>query len=232
MFKNLLLVGLLAGVLSGSLLTLLQAFTVIPVIHQAEQYEDLLPVSQGEEDAHGHIDGEGKDWKPNEGWERLGFTWLANVAIGSGFGLMMAGLMSLHRPKTWGQAILFGLAGYYVFFLAPAFLLPPELPGSDSPHLEARQAIWILTVAVSLIGIALSSFTTNPWLSLLGLVGLVAPFMLFGQQDVHSLAPVPLDLIERFTWLTFLTNAIHWLTVSASSYWLSMKSNNKLTKYT
>lgn len=227
MFKNLLLVGLLAGVLSGSLLTLLQVFTVIPVIHQAEQYENQFPASQGEEDAHGHIDDGGKDWKPNEGWERLGFTWLANVAIGSGFGLIMAGLMSLHRPKTWLQAILFGLAGYYAFFLAPAFLLPPELPGSDSPDLKTRQAIWIFTVVISAIGIALLSFTTKPWLRLLGLIGLVSPFIIFSPQDVHYLAPVPSDLIERFTWLTVLTNAIHWLIIGASSYWLFMISNNK-----
>jgi cobalt transporter subunit CbtA len=226
MLKNLLLVGLLAGVLSGSLLTLLQAFTVIPVILQAEQYENQLPVSQDEGGVHGHLD-EGEDWKPNEGWERLGFTWLANVAIGSGFGLIMAGLMSLHRPKTWFQALLFGVSGYYAFFLAPAYLLPPELPGSDSPDLTTRQAIWVFTVVVSAIGIALFSSTSKPWLRLVGLVGLVSPFILFSQQDIHYLAPVPLDLIERFTWLTVLTNAIHWLIIGASSYWLFMTLNNK-----
>jgi cobalt transporter subunit CbtA len=214
-------VGLLAGVLSGSLLTVLQAFTVIPLIHQAEQYENQLPVSVGEEGKHGHDD-LAEDWKPKEGWERLGFTWLANLSIASGFGLMLAGLMSLHRPKSWVQALLFGVAGCYAFFLAPAFLLPPELPGADSPDLESRQAIWMFTVVVSLLSIALLGFATKPWLRLLGLAGLVSPFILFSQQDVHYLAEIPKGLVERFTWLVVATNAIHWVILGLSAYWLVM----------
>jgi len=226
MFKNLLLVGLLAGVLSGSLLTVLQDFTVIPLIHQAEQYENQLPVLGSETGQHGH-DGPEKEWEPADGWERFAFTWLANVSIAAGFGLIMAGIMSLHSPKTWTQAVLFGVAGYYAFFLAPAFLLPPELPGSDSSHLQSRQAIWLYTVVVSLVSMALLSFTTRPWLRLLGLVSLASPFLLFTQEDAHYSVPVPSELIEQFTWMTTVTNALLWASIGLSVRWLIMKVINQ-----
>jgi cobalt transporter subunit CbtA len=229
MFKNLLLVGLLAGVLSGSLLTVLQALIVIPLIHQAEQYENQLPVSMGEEGKHGHDD-QAEDWKPHEGWERLGFTWLANLSIASGFGLMLAGMMSLHRTKTWIQALLFGVAGYYAFFLAPAFLLPPELPGADSPDLESRQAIWIVTVVVSLLAIGLLGFATNPWLRLLGLAGLALPFMLFSQAPAHYPAAVPQDLIHQFSWMTGVINMINWVALGLLVFWLLSGINAKVVK--
>lgn len=226
MFKNLLLVGLLAGVLSGSLLTLLQAVTVIPLIHQAEQYENQLTVMGGETGQHRH-DGPVKEWGPANGWERFAFTWFANVSIAAGFGLMMAGIMSLHPPKSWTQAVLFGVAGYYAFFLAPAFLLPPELPGSDSSHLQSRQVIWLYTVVVSLVSMALVGFSTRPWLRLLGLVSLAPPFLLFTQEDVRYSVPVPSELIEQFTRMTAVTNALLWATIGLSVRWLFLKVINQ-----
>lgn len=226
MFKNLLLVGLLAGVMSGSFLTLLQAVTVIPLIHQAEQYERQLPVIGSETGQHEH-DGPEKEWEPANGWERFAFTWLANVSIAAGFGLMMAGTMSLHPPKSWTQAVLFGVAGYYAFFLGPAFLLPPELPGADSSHLQSRQAIWLYAVVVSLVSMALVSFSTRPWLRLLGLVSLASPFLLFTQEDVRYSVPVPSELIDQFTRMTAVTNALLWATIGLSVRWLFLKVINQ-----
>ena len=226
MFKNLLLVGLLAGVMSGSFLTLLQAVIVIPLIHEAEQYERQLPVMGSETGQH-ERDGPGREWEPANGWERFAFTWLANVSIAAGFGLMMAGIMSLHPPKSWTQAVLFGVAGYYAFFLAPAFLLPPELPGSDSSHLQSRQVIWLYTVVVSLVSMALVSFSTRPWLRLLGLVSLASPFLLFTQEDVRYSVPVPSELIEQFTRMTAVTNALLWATISLYVRWLFLKVINQ-----
>ena len=226
MFKNLLLVGLLAGVVSGSFLTLLQAVTVIPLIHQAEQYEHHLPVMGSETGQHEH-DGPEKEWEPANGWERFAFTWFANVSIAAGFGLMMAGIMSLHPPKSWTQAVLFGVAGYYAFFLAPAFLLPPELPGSDSSHLQSRQVIWLYTVVVSLVSMALVGFSTRPWLRLLGLVSLASPLLLFTQEDVRYSVPVPSELIEQFTRMTAVTNALLWATIGLSVRWLFLKVINQ-----
>ena len=54
MFRNLLLVGLLAGVLAGSLLSVLQYFTVIPLIQQAEVYEHQIAEWPAQRDAHEH----------------------------------------------------------------------------------------------------------------------------------------------------------------------------------
>lgn len=230
MLKNLLLVGLLTGVISGSLLTLLQSFTVIPLIQQAEQYEEWVPASSEMESHHDDSFAQ-EDWKPDEGWERLGFTWLANLSIASGFGLMMAGIMALHRPRSWAHSILFAACGYYAFFLAPALLLPPELPGSESPHLAHRQATWLFTVLASLAGLGIMGFVQKLSHRLLGLAALAAPFLIFTPLEVHYAAPVPPELITRFTWLAGVTNSAHWLILGFSTYWISLRLNSDRTPF-
>jgi cobalt transporter subunit CbtA len=219
MFRNLLLTGLLTGVLTGCLLTLLQYFFVLPLIQQAESHENTiaLPADTGESHVHSGPIGE---WQPAEGLERLAYTGLANVAIASGFGLMMAGVMALRRPLTLIQAVLFGLAGYYVFFIAPAVWLPPELPGADSPGLEGRQAIWLCAVALSFSGLSFLAFAANRWLRILGLLVLFSPYLLFTRQAVHYSAPVPANLIEQFALITGLTNFVFWITLGMMVYGL------------
>lgn len=173
MFKRLLIIGLLAGSFSGSLLTIIHLFTVIPLIHQAEQFENQLPVSLAEHASHS---AGSPEWEPEDGWERLGFTWISNLVIASGFGMMMAGMMSLRRPQNWTQATLFGLAGFYCFFLAPASLLPPELPGALTEGLLPRQGIWLYAVAASILSFALLRFTNQSSIRVFALLVLVSPF--------------------------------------------------------
>lgn len=222
MFRNLLLVGLLAGVLAGSLLSALQYFTVIPLIQQAEVYEHQSVELPTQRDAH-EPGASLAEWEPEEGLERLGFTWLANLAIATGFSLMMAGLMALHPPRRLAQALVYGLAGFYAFFIAPVLLLPPELPGADSPHLQTRQATWLLTVGASLAGLGLLAFAKARWLRLLGLLVTTSPFLLFTRFSPHYLASLPEDLIQRFAVMSGLSNLVLWLVIGMGVYWLPGK---------
>ena len=59
--------------------------------------------------------------------------------VAVGFALMLAGLYTLRAPTRTSQGLLWGLAGYAVFCLAPTMGLPPELPGTaaaDPPQGE------------------------------------------------------------------------------------------------
>ncbi len=222
MFRNLLLVGLLAGVFTGTLLTILQSFSVLPIIQQAEQYEGTANQPARPDATHEH-DEAAMDWQPTEGFERLAFTWLANLSIAAGFGLMMTGIMTLRRPNTFTEALLFGIGGYYVIFVAPALLLPPELPGAESHDLPARQATWLFTVAFSLAGLCMVAWSTTRWKRLLGFVVSCSPFLLFSRHEVNYADPVPPALIERFAWMTGFTNLLFWIALGLLVHWLQQR---------
>ena len=222
MFRNLLLVGLLAGVLTGTLLTIVQSFSVLPIIRQAEQYEGTANPATRPDAPHEHQEA-AIEWQPAEGIERLAFTWLANLSIGAGFGLMMTGIMTLRRPHTLTQALLFGIGGYYVIFVAPALLLPPELPGAESHDLQTRQATWLFTVVTSLAGLCILAWSSPHWKRLLGFVVICSPFLLFSRHQVNYADPVPPVLIGRFAWMTGFTNLLFWIALGSLVYWLQKR---------
>ena len=134
-----------AGLLAALLLTLLQILWVTPLILEAETYEKSEPVAaQPHEHAPGvaaHVHDE-EAWEPEDGWQRTLSTTGGNLVVAVGFALMLAGLFTLRAPgQTW-QGLLWGLAGYAVFCLAPSLGLPPELPGTAAADLVQRQYWW------------------------------------------------------------------------------------------
>jgi predicted cobalt transporter CbtA len=62
---------------------------------------------------------------------------LANVSMAVGFALMLVAAFALSgRRITWRSGLLWGLAGYGVFFVAPSLGLPPEVPGTLAAPLQ------------------------------------------------------------------------------------------------
>ena len=152
MFKRIVFSACLAGLLAGLVLTAIQQIQVIPIILEAETYETSVPtpeanIHQHEDDAHHHHDSEA--WGPEDGWQRTLFTAFANVLVAIGFALLLAAAFSLRPSFRWQQGLLWGLAGYLVFFVLPSLGLHPEIPGTVSAELSHRQAWWLLTVACS-----------------------------------------------------------------------------------
>lgn len=201
---------------------MLQSISVIPLIHQAELYEN---VAEGQASLHnGHMQEAGSpEWQPAEGAERLVFTWLANACIAAGFALMMTGVMAIRPPKTSAQSLIYGLCGYYVFFVAPALLLPPELPGAESSDLGVRQASWLITVILSCSGMALLVSARFWWVRVLALLVLSAPFMWLDAHPSMYSSAVPHPLIAQFAWMTGVTNLVFWLFLGIVVYLLSRK---------
>ncbi|HBP3631148.1 TPA: cobalt transporter, partial [Pseudomonas aeruginosa] len=143
-----------------------------------------------------------------------------NLVVAVGFALMLAGLFTLRAPgQTW-QGLLWGLAGYAVFCLAPSLGLPPELPGTAAADLVQRQYWWIATAAATAVGLALLVFGGNWPLKLVGAVLLALPH-LFGapQPEVHaSLAPEA--LAQRFVVASLVSNALFWAALGLAAAWL------------
>ena len=216
------------GLLAALLLTLLQSFWVAPLILQAETFEKA-PVA---EVAHEHAAGaaahthDAEAWEPENGWQRVLSTTGGNLVVAVGFALMLAGLYTLRAPTRTAQGLLWGLAGYATFVLAPTLGLPPELPGTAAADLAQRQIWWIGTAASTAAGIALLVFGRSWLLKVLGVAILAVPHVIGAPQpQVHSmLAPEALE--AQFKIASQLTNVAFWLAVGWISAWLFRRNRD------
>ena len=219
-----------SGLLAALLLTLLQSLWVTPLILAAEIYENAEPAAEhshaaeaaehqhaAEAVAHEHDE---ETWAPQDGLQRSLFTGLSNLVVAVGFALMLAGLYSLRAPGNSWQGLLWGLAGFATFNLAPSAGLPPELPGTAAAELLLRQYWWIGTAATTAAGLALLAFARPWWLRLLGLALLPLPHLVGAPHpEVHeSLAPEALG--QQFIYASLLSNALFWAALGLLSAWL------------
>ena len=217
------------GLLAALLLTLLQSLWVAPLILQAETYEKAPAVA---EVTHEHAAGaaahthDAEAWEPEDGWQRVLSTTGGNLVVAVGFALMLAGLYTLRAPTRTAQGLLWGLAGYATFVLAPTLGLPPELPGTAAADLALRQTWWIGTAASTAAGIALIVFGRNWLLKVLGVAILAVPHIIGAPQpQVHSmLAPEALE--AQFKIASQLTNVAFWLALGVISAWLFRRNRD------
>ncbi|NWA02179.1 CbtA family protein [Pseudomonas gingeri] len=210
------------GLLAALLLTLLQSFWVAPLILQAETYEKA-PATEVHEHADAAMAGHTHDeeaWEPEDGWQRVLSTTGGNLVVAVGFALMLAGLYTLRTPNRTSQGLLWGLAGYATFCLAPTLGLPPELPGTAAADLLQRQIWWVGTAASTAVAIALVVFGKHWALKVLGVAIVVVPHVIGAPQpEVHS-SLAPEELEAQFKIASQLTNAAFWLALGLISAWL------------
>lgn len=186
----------------------MQQIAVVPMILEAETYE----TGDDEESEAAPGDEAGMaPWAPEDGAERTFWTVLNSMLVGIGFGLLLSACYALRGTVTWKGGILWGLAGFAVFNLAPSLGLPPELPGDAAAGLEQRQVWWVLTAAVTAAGLWIIAFQPKPYLKLFGVALLVLPHV-FGapHPDVHG-GLAPDELRHAFAIATLLTNAVFWV---------------------
>lgn len=231
MFRRVLLAAVLAGIAAGGCLTLVQHFRVVPLILAAEAFENAPPAAKPSE-GHPHANPkpdapavakseEAKGWAPKEGFERTAFTLLANVLVGIGFALVLAGAMTLAGQRLMpGTGVVWGLAGYLVFSIAPALGLAPELPGMSAAELTARQVWWWSTVALTAVGIALVVFPKNAALKGLGIVLVAAPHIVGAPHPANHDSAVPAALAAQFAAVSLATAALFWIVLGAVTGWL------------
>ncbi|MFP6758258.1 MAG: CbtA family protein [Alphaproteobacteria bacterium] len=216
MFGRIIFAAALAGLAAGLALTAIQAYAVIPLILEAETYEDQGPVT----DDHGHESEDSAAWAPADGGERLIFTLATNVIAGIAFALLLTAAMALIGTGDWRRGMIWGLAGYATFSLAPAFGLPPELPGMAAGELGARQIWWAATAASTAAGLALLLLVPRVALRALGAVLIVVPHVIGAPHpDGATASAVPAELAASFVSATLVANLLFWLVIGGASAW-------------
>lgn len=229
-FRNVVFIAAIAGLLSGLIMAAMQTFATVPLILQAEVYEEAggghdhgsalsMPgmemTAPAAENQAGAVQEE-EAWEPADGLERFSFTVLANIITGIGFALVLVAVSEFAGGvANWRQGVFWGFAGFAVFTLAPGLGLPPELPAMPAADLAARQIWWIGTAVATAAGLGLIAFRSSLAFSLLGVALIVAPHIIGAPQPASHETPIPENLHHQFVVAVTVTNLIFWVVLGA-----------------
>jgi len=224
--RRTLLAGIVAGLLAGLFVTGLQAARVAPLILAAEVYEDAAAAH-----VHDHASSGAAapaEWEPAPGLERTAFTLLANLVVGAGCGLLLAAGIAWRHAATGAlprarTGVLWGLAGFACFSLAPALGLTPQPPGTLVAELASRQLWWLCTVAGTAAGIGLLAFGRNWVLKGLGATLILLPHLVGAPQPPPGVNAVPPELAREFALASLATAAMFWLFLGSVEGWLYVR---------
>jgi cobalt transporter subunit CbtA len=222
LFQRLFFAVLLAGLISGAAMVALQQWRVVPLIIAAEAYEgveapaahshDAAPAATdvaAAEPAHEHGEDE---WMPADGTERTLFTVASGVFAALGFAFVLSAASVLTGFEvTARNGVLWGLAGFAVFQLAPAFGLPPELPGMPAADVVARQIWWWGTAAATATAIFGIAKFQNFAAVAIGIVLIVVPHVIGAPQPAEHASAVPAPLAAAFAANTLFAGLAFWL---------------------
>lgn len=228
LFRTILFVAALAGIGTGVAVSALHLFTTVPLILQAETFEGG-EAAPAEAVAHDHADAasahshahDAEEWGPADGVERNAYTILATVLTGFGFALLLVAASEVMGGlKGWHQGLLWGLAGFAAFTLAPGLGLPPELPAMPAADLAARQVWWIGTAAATAGGLALIVFGRSPLLAILGVALILAPHAIGAPQPESHDSPIPEALHHSFVVASVAASFVFWVLLGGLAGWL------------
>ncbi|MGH1424557.1 MAG: CbtA family protein [Pseudooceanicola sp.] len=224
MFKQVLTSALFAGFAAGLIAAALQLVFVQPVLLAAELYES------GEMT---HFDGSGSapvmamQFSPVRDLLSIMFSALIYV----GYAMLLVSLMALATLRdvaiTPRSGVVWGLAGFVALHLAPAFGLPPELPGSAAVDVGVRQVWWVSTVVATGVGLWLIAFGNGLiWLGL-GIIAILAPQIVGAPHPETLSGPVPPELAALFSARALAVGLAAWVALGtfAAIVWLRESSD-------
>lgn len=234
MLKRLVFSSVLSGIVVGLLITVLQSFTVIPMIIKAESFENSQPApveQQGhahnhDQHEHGGHHHDANEWAPDDGFERTFYTAITNILAAIGFGMLLATCYMFRNNIDWRKGILWGLGGFVAFQLAPSLGLPPELPGTEAAAVENRQIWWIATAIATAMGLLLLVLAQAALLKVSGLLLIVIPQLVGAPQPLEHSALAPESLVTQFIITTTIMGAIFWIMLGATTAY----THNKFLK--
>ena len=211
--------ALFAGAAAGLVAALLQFVFVQPVLLHAELYESGALQHFGAAPASAH-----PDLGPID-LQRDGFSALFTMLIYTGYAFLMIAAMSVAEDRgaaiTARNGLLWGVAGFVALHLAPAFSLPPEVPGVAAADVTARQIWWFATAAAAAVAMWLIAFGEG-WL-FWGLAAalLIAPHLAGAPEPDSFVGPAPPELAAHFAARALGVGLAAWvvLGVLAAHFW-------------
>jgi cobalt transporter subunit CbtA len=219
--RTFLTVALLAGLIAGVIGWGLHMVGTTPLILAAEVYENAGAENAGATaeataatattDGHDHQH-DAEAWAPADGWERNAYSLGAQLITGVGFAfLLTAAIVVFGRGADWRRGLLWGLAGFASFTLAPSLGLPPELPGTEAAPLLDRQLWWIGTVIATAGGLFIAARLRNVYGYAIAVALIAAPHVIGAPQPQVAGGLAPEELEHKFILVAIATSLVFWL---------------------
>lgn len=241
MLMRIIVCALVAGGIAGGVSAFLQQAMVVPLIHEAETYE---VAGGGAHDANTHGDAHGSashtgaahdgtaaahgdsahathaaDHAESGGLARMLTTAVMTISVNVGFAfLLLAGFHARDARPGLQQGIIWGIAGFVAFMLAPAAGLAPELPGATAAPVAARQIWWAATAVSAAGGLWLIAFVRQP-LAIAAAVALFAAPHLVGAPEAAGVGTAPPELAAMFAARALAVGLVGWAVLGAACAW-------------
>lgn len=178
--------------------------------HDADEAEAVDSHDGGADDGHGHDHGS----EEHGSFQRNALTVLFTAAVYTAYGLfLMAGYQlseTLGRAITARDGLVWGMAGYFTFQMAPAMGLPPELPGTIAAVYELRFAWWVGTVVATAAGLGIIAYGRNVVSGVIGVALLAAPHVIGAPHPDQFWGVAPPELGAEFAARTLGVGLIAW----------------------
>lgn len=231
LFRTILFVAALAGIGTGVVVSAIHIFGTVPLILQAETFENAAaeaetaaaPVVAAQQHPAGAEaqEHDPEAWGPADGLERNSYTVMFMVLTGFGFGLLLVAVSEVAGGiSSWREGIVWGLAGFAVFTLAPGLGLPPNMPAMPAADVTPRQIWWIGTALATAAGLALLVFGRSPLLAVVGVVLIVTPQIIGAPQPESYDSPIPESLHHSFIVTTIMASFVFWVLLGGLAGWL------------
>ncbi len=227
MFTRILTSALFAGFAAGLIAALLQFLFVQPVLLHAELYETGAKLHFG-------ADGSSAD---GVAWSfdalRDGLSILFSALVYTGYGLILVALMAAAHERgieiTTRQGLIWGIAGFITVHFAPAFGLPPEVPGVAAADVGLRQFWWFMCVTATGAGLGFFAFGKNLFAYAIGAVLILTPHIVGAPHPDTFLGTVPPELSSLFVTRSLGVGLATWslLGLLAAYFWNSEISSEE-----
>jgi cobalt transporter subunit CbtA len=149
---------------------------------------------------------------PADGLERTLYTVATGMFAALGFAFVLSAASVLSGFEVAARnGVLWGLAGFAVFQLAPAFGLPPELPGMPAADVVARQVWWWGTAAATATAIYGIAKFQNVAAVAIGIALIIVPHIIGAPQPADHASAVPAPLAAAFAANTLFVGLSFWL---------------------
>ena len=248
MTKRMVTSAVFAGFAAGLIAVLLHFAFVQKLILLSEQYEsgELTHFSGGavpHDHAHSHDSAPAQAEGATEAdhdhsahshghstasdLQRNGLTALFMILVYTGYALLLTAGFAFAEMKSRkigpAEGLLWGIAGFAAFQLAPAMGLTPALPGTVAADITARQIWWWSTVLATGGGIALLAYGRQVWAFAVAGALLAAPHVIGAPQVEGYFGLAPPEVSAAFATRVLGVALVVWAALGwiAGHFWAS-----------
>jgi cobalt transporter subunit CbtA len=207
-----------AGTIAGLMMGAMHLLVHVPLIVQAEVYEEAAATQPGAAlqsapaagGAHVHDAGPSGTAAPDARMRGV-LTLIADVLAGIGFALLLCAGMALRDDSPADRrGIGWGLGGFCSFALAPAVGLPPQLPGAEAAALVDRELWWLATASATAGGLALIVYGHRLYRIAAGVALIALPHVIGAPRPPPHVPVIPEGLARSFVLASLGTNLLFW----------------------